>query len=133
MTKKLTDEQVVLRDKIVFGEEVDWTKSCGGTFRYKDMSIDELEQLIKNGFIDLDERQNDSPTVEEFREFMKKYPDALAHGYVVSNDRPDVRVSIEGIEIAESDVTPEIYKAFVGLCRLADEFDDDGRLYSWWD
>jgi len=44
------------------------------------LSVGVLEILIAEGFIDLDENQNNSPTTEEFLEFMKKYPDVKAHG-----------------------------------------------------
>ena len=132
---KLTDEQVIARDIIVFGEAQDWTQSMGGVKHFKGLALDELEQLVKEGFADPEETQNDAPSVGEFLDFMREYDVALAHGYVVSNDREDVRVSIEGLEIDRQDVTYEIFRAFVRLCRFADEFDDDDDvgLYAWWD
>ena len=134
MRTKLTDEQVVARDILVFGEAQDWTQSMGGIKHFKSLSLDELEQLVKEGFADPEETQNDAPSIQEFLDFMRKYPVAFAHGYVVSNDREDVRVSVEGLEIDREDVTHELFREFVALCRFADEFDDsDAGLYSWWD
>jgi hypothetical protein len=130
----LTNEQVIERDKIVFGEPFDWSQPTGGIARFRDLTLDRLEQLIKAGFIDLDECQNDSPTTQEFLEFMQQYPKARAHGYVISNEREDVGAVIEGLEVDRADVTTELFRDFVRLCRYADEFDDcDAGLYSWWD
>ena len=131
---KLTDEQVILRDEIVFGRVQDWTSAGGGTKRFQGLALEDLERLVKEGLIYLEEIQNDAPSVEEFLEFMRKYPITLTHGYVVSNDREDVRISLEGLEIDREHVTFELFRDFVALCRCADEFDDDDKgLYSWWD
>ena len=134
MKSKLTREQEIRRDEIVFGEAQDWTQSMGGIKCYQDLTLSELENLIKEGFADPEETQNDSPSIQEFLDFMREYPFVRAHGYVVSNERDDVRVSVEGIEADRSDVTPEFFRAFVQLCRYADEFDDsDAGVYAWWD
>lgn len=131
---KLTREQEVRRDELVFGEAQDWSKSMGGIKRYQDLTVDCLEKLVEEGFADPEETQNDAPSIQEFLDFMKKYPQARAHGYVVSNERDDVRVSVEGLEVDRDDVTFELFREFVALCRFADEFDDcDNGLYAWWD
>ena len=131
---KLTREQEVRRDELVFGEAQDWSKSMGGIKRYRDLTVDCLEKLVKEGFADPEETQNDSPTTQEFLEFMQQYPKARAHGYVVSNDREDVGVTVEGLEVDRADVTTKLFRDFVQLCRYADEFnDEENGLYSWWD
>lgn len=131
---KLTNEQVALRDEIVFGQVQDWSDSMGGIKHFEQLTLGGLERLVKEGLIDLEEQQNDAPSVEEFLDFMRKYGVASAHGYVVDNEREDRRVSIEGLMIAREYVTYEIFRDFVKLCRFADEFnDDDNGLYSWWD
>lgn len=131
---KLTNEQVALRDKIVFGEVQDWSDTMGGIKPFEQLTLGELERLVKEGLINLEDKQNDAPSVEEFLDFMRKHDVASAHGYVVENEREDRRVSIEGLMIARQYVTCELFRDFVELCRFADEFnDDDNGLYSWWD
>ena len=101
--------------------------------RFYGLSVDVLEILIAEGFIDLDENQNNSPTTEEFLEFMKKYPGVKAHGYVIGCDREDCRTTLEGLSFM-GEVTFPMLVDFTEMCRFADEFviGEDG-LYSWWD
>jgi hypothetical protein len=67
---------------------------------------------------------------------MQNYPEVRAHGYVVSPDRDDYRVTIEGLECPEFKLTEDsfgLYINFVKLCRHADELEINSELYSWWD
>jgi hypothetical protein len=132
---KLTKKQIKERDVLIFGEKTpNWSKCKGDVIRFQNLALSELETLVKKGYIELDENQNDSPSTEEFLEFMRQYPATLGHGYVVAPDRDDERVTLEGIAVQRADVTPELFRAFVQLCRCADEFtDNDGGLYAWWD
>jgi hypothetical protein len=97
------------------------------------ISLPVLEKLVEERFVDPESRQNASPTVQAFLEFMRKYPSVTAHGYVVSPERPDYRVSIEGLFVAKKKVTPELKQEFINLCKDADELRMDGDLFSWWD
>ena len=109
-------------------------KFLGGICRYINLTVERLEELIKNNFIDLDEKQNSAPTVREFYEFMKKYPCVRAHGYAVDKSRSDYRVSIEGLHFTAHSITKELQLDFMKLCRKADELTcTDEKLYSWWD
>lgn len=120
------------RDQIIFGEYND-QNYLGGTKRFEQLSLEKLESLVGNNFIDLDDCQNLSPTVQEFLTFMKNHPKVYAHGYVVSHNRNDYRVSIEGLSY-EGKVSKELLFDFVKLCRQADEFvANEHELYAWWD
>lgn len=106
---------------------------AGGTERVRQITLVQLEELIKNNFISLDDQQNSAPTVNEFYEFMKDHPEFTAHGYAVDKRRDDYRVSIEGIQFyGPSGMTAML--DFIKLCRYADEFVcTPHKLYAWWD
>lgn len=122
------------RNQIIFGDDnVEPKLWLGGTRHFDKLNLTQLKELINNNFIDLEDAQNLSPTVQDFLEFMEQHPNVLAHGYAVSHNRDDYRVSLEGLSF-KGKVTKKLLKDFVCLCRLADEFVmDDNTLYSWWD
>jgi len=105
----------------------------GGIEPFRHISLDTLEELVKENFINLEDRFNDSPSAEEFLEFMRKYPHVTAHGYAIDISRPDYGISIEGLESRGS--TSEKFKRdWVCEFRLADEFVyEEEYLYCWWD
>lgn len=120
------------RDEYIFGD-ADKSKYLGGVRHYENLDIGKLRWLKMNNFLHTQERQNEAPSIAEFMEFMEKYPQVKAHGYVVSIDRDDYRVSIEGL-MMNGIVRPELQKDFVKLCHGADEFRlEDCHLFSWWD
>ena len=84
-------------------------------------------------FIDLEDNQNNSPTVREFIEFMEKYPDYTVMGYTVSIDRDDYRVSLDGIEKRKVVYSEEEVDDFSSLFGDADEFDTGNAMYAWFD
>lgn len=128
--KNNLNQDQALRDSIVGLESNNY---FGGVERYSGLTLDRLQELIDNRFINLDERQNDSPTIAEFYEFMKDHPEVKAHGYVVDSSRDDYRVSIEGLEF-NGPVAMSTMLDFVKLCRYADDFlCEQNELYSWWD
>ena len=99
----------------------------------------EIEAYIEkygNGH-DMEEAQNDSPTVGEFLELAKSYPTITFHGYVVEKPRTDFRVSIEGFEI--TGLTADEALDVRGAYGYADEFthekqpDGTYTVYTWWD
>ncbi len=122
------------RDRIVFGSTQPW--AANEIKRFSDMSIQKLEALIANKLIHLGGRQNSSPSVAEFADFMRSWPCALAHGYVVSPMRPDSRISIEGLRVPKEFTGPALALEFEELCNSADEChvpDEHGDFHSWWD
>ncbi len=95
--------------------------------------LDQLELLVAEKFIDPEGRQNNSPSTQEFLDFMRKYPRVVAQGYAVAIKRPDYRVSLVGLFVDRKSVTPQMRWEFEKLCAEADELDTRGDLYSWWD
>ena len=125
------NKNVKRRDEILFGTaDIDY--KFGGTQYFRGIDCNILEQLLEEDFIDPEECQNCSPSTEEFFEFMKKHPEFTAHGYAVSPDRSDYRITIEGIEADEDCNNQEALEDFIGLCRFADEFCIHPP-YAWWD
>ena len=121
------------RDKLL-GLSVIWGKDDSGGIIYVDsLPLPLLEQLFNERFIDPNDRQNFAPSAKEFLDFMRKHPAAVAHGYVVSPNREDYRVSIEGLFVRRKDVTPELRQEFKKFCKGADELNLNGNLSSWWD
>lgn len=122
------------RDKLIFGE-TDKSKYMGGCRSFSGLDYRTLCALLEEKFIDPQEAQNNSPTTEEIMSFMKAYPDFTAHGYVVSIDRDDYRITIEGVDgrdYAHSNAPKELLRDFFDLFRYADEF-DIRNLYCWYD
>ena len=136
MKRKLNRDQKT-RDKVIWGDvEVSYT---GGICNFKILTLEQLEGLIEGNFINLFERQNNSPSVEQFREFLKKHPDMVAHGYAVGLEREDYRVTIEGVCFAgKQAASQQLMEDFEELC-LGDKYGcgpdsmNIESLYCWWD
>ena len=126
------NRDVQTRDELIFGK-YDESKYSGGIRHFKDMSLSTLEKLVAQNFIDLDEQQNDSPTVQAILGFMRTYPDYTAHGYTVSIEREDYRVSLEGVAKEREADTIEELKGFMNMFRFADDFCTDNEMYCWFD
>lgn len=120
------------RDNAIFGENYDPEKYKGGCRSFNYLTKKDLKWLIDNNFIRLDEAQNNAPTVEAFYEFLKENNGYFVHGYTVSPDRSDYRVSIEGLHRDTPIETVDEIKAFVMFARWAEELDLDTG-YCWWD
>jgi hypothetical protein len=110
-----------------------WNDEFGGISTFEGITLKQVETLLSENFIDPQNTQNESPTAEQFIDFMRKYPVAQAHGYAVSPTRDDYRVTIEGLYVPCADVTVQLLRDFVSLCRDADKLQISGDLYSWWD
>ena len=127
--EKYTEEQDKERCKLV---GVDTKNFFGGCSRFEGMNAKTLQLLVDKGYADLEDNTNGSTTLGEYLEFMKEHPRFKAHGYIISNDREDRRITIEGLEAKR--VTIKEMVAFTNLDRFADEFEAT-QLYcrSWWD
>jgi len=97
MTNELNRSIVAIkaRDGILFGEA--GPTYSGGTCPFAGIDFYALDMLIQMGVIALDECQNNSPTVQEFKAFLSEHPEFQAHGYAVSAERKDYRVTLEGL------------------------------------
>ena len=105
----------------------------GGCCRFEGLTLDRLNLLFDERFIDPEERQNNAPSTLEFKSFLEAYPETTVHGYIVSPERDDYRVSIEGAEY-NGEVSKEMAMDFVEMFRFADDFTvSDNCLYCWFD
>src|SRR4051812_33608131 len=89
------------RDEILSTTELRYS---AGIKPFTDLSVHKLRQLLDEGFIHLDCRQNCSPSTQEFLRFMERWPAVRARGYAVSRRREDYRVTLDGIECDLRDI-----------------------------
>lgn len=112
----------------------DW---LGGINRFEKVSLEVMEQLIEAGYLDPSDKQNESPTAGQFFSFMKEFSndiDITAHGYVVSEERSDCRVTIEGLEGEFKNYSKELEEMIKSKFSLADEFEiDEEGFWFWYD
>lgn len=130
----LNIEEYKRRDEIIFGEEVDWNGGVvGGHKPFKKLTVEKLEELIEGNFIDIAGKQNNSPTAQQFLEFMKQHSGTTAHGYAISPLRDDYRVTIEGVESWGVNDT-EVQLTFTRQFRHANDLKVTAtHLYCWYD
>lgn len=128
---KELNKDIETRDKIIFGRYRP-NKYRYGTAWFRDMNVKTLRKLLEQNFIDPEETQNESPTVEQIYEFMRRHPEYTCHGYTVAADRADYRVSIEGVEKGSPAANPIEFKDFMDLFGGADEINYRTN-YCWFD
>ena len=105
----------------------------GGCHRFKGLTLKQLNLLLDEGFIDPEEQHNSAPSTIEFKAFLEAYPNTTAHGYIISPDRGDYRISIEGVEYS-GEVSKEMMLDFIEMFRFADDLNiNDDSLYCWFD
>lgn len=129
--KKL-NQDVVTRDNIIFGS-YDKSKYSGGIRHFKNLSLDKLKLLVKDNFADTEDAQNWAPTIGEMIDFMTKYSGYTAHGYVVEIERPDYRVSLEGVSKESAADSLAELQDFSSLFKEADELVTENMMYCWFD
>lgn len=117
----------------ILGITFDWEKVSSGTMSLERIDVKTLELLFRERFIDPNEKQNESPTAIQFLSFMQKYPVVLAQGYVVSPNREDYRITIDGLSVQPSYASGELKLAFFEFCKDADELNIEDGLRAWWD
>ena len=120
-----------LRDKIIFGNDIPkYSDIC----HFDNLTLEKLKQLIKYDFIKLNECQNDSPTTYEILQFLTKYANYTAHGYVVTINRKDYRTTLEGIEKNAGFDSIQEKNDFYKLFSDADELIvQNNYIYCWYD
>lgn len=129
MFEKYTDEQDQERYNLL---GVSAANGFGGCTNFKFINVQTLKELVKKGYLDPEDKQNDAPTVGEFIKFMEKYPEFEAHGYIIDNKREDRRISIEGVSGCPQ--SEEAKEAFEEMFLNADEFNiEDDEYYCWYD
>lgn len=121
------------RDQIVFGENYNSEKYMGGIRRFDYLNAEDLNKLLNLGLADPDEQQNEAPTTKEISNFLNNHQNFWAHGYVVSPERDDYRVSLEGVECG-SDYDLSDVQDFFSLFKYPDEvIVEKTGMYCWFD
>lgn len=121
------------RDTILWGEPKDWSHSMSGIFSFRNLSAMKCRELLEKGFADPEDCQNSAPSFLEITEFLERNPNFTGHGYAVSPDRNDYRVTIEGVE-AHGPLSNSEKNEFVDLFRQADDFTlKDDVAFAWFD
>ena len=106
----------------------------GGLEKFSGMTLETLNKLAENNFVDLAHSFNNCPTVNYFKNFMEKYPNEglTAHGYLISPEREDYHVSIEGLEAKSTN--DDFISDFIRTFSNADELDSEcGKQRCWYD
>lgn len=121
------------RDEIIFGDYKPEAYKLGGIRRFENLTLEQFKLLYDEKFIDPEDCQNSAPSAEDFINFMQENPQFTAHGYAVSPERNDYRVTIEGLDL-DGETSEETKFNFVHFARHADEFTyEQHRLRCWWD
>ena len=137
ITMYLSKEAADEREQILFGEPYSKSNySLGQIRRFDLLSVDDASRLVKKGYLLPEESQNNSPTVREFIEFARNHPDTewYFEGYVISPERDDVRVTIDGFG-STGIYSSEDLIAFIMEYRYADELSAElgGGCRCWYD
>ena len=102
---------------------------------FRGLTAKGMATLISEGFADSEDAQNCAPTYKEIMDFIEVHPDFTAHGYIVTPERDDYRVTVEGVAGYTDDCGEE--RAFAKMFRRADEYEcnehGDGYCRAWYD
>ena len=130
----MTNQQAQERERIIFGSPYDERLyAFGGIRNFDRLTLQQVEELLDKGYLKPHDAQNSSPTAQEFVDFVKDSGlDYTFHGYSVSPERVDNRVTIEGIEYDGVPDKSDIIE-FVNFARFADALDIKHGLYCWYD
>lgn len=125
------------REMIIFGQSYDSESYRLGGIRYCDaVTFEAVMTLIERGYLSPDDAQNDSPTTQEIVNFVVHHnPDNwYFHGYVVSPERRDVRVTITGIA-SRKPIEGNDLIDFLKVFRYASilSADEGESAYCWYD
>ena len=105
--------------------------------RFHGLTVEAMQQLIDEKFLDPEDSQNESPTAGDFLDFMKEYPFVKAHGYAIGIDRIDYRITIDRLEAdlpEDKDAKVGFIIDFVNRFHHADDFTlTEDNVYAWWD
>ena len=132
------NKDIETRDKIIFGEYDPEKYKYGGVRRFE-CKATVMQELIKNDFVDLYDAQNNSPSIDEFMEYIDGIEEYVTFEcYAVDITRHDYRVSIEGIQVLLPKDKRDDFYALIETFRYADEFccSEDNEcchLRAWWD
>ena len=118
------------RDEIMCFDE---PKYVGGLERFEELKAEQLETLIKEGFVNSTDAKKSSPTTQEYLDFMKANEGVWAHGFVITADRDDCRLVIDGLLFLDKS-SDELKENFKKFCEKADDLKiEKDELYGYWD
>ncbi len=129
---KERDNFMLEKTNLLYEKEDKVKSGAYDIFNFEGLEFEDAKECVRKGWLNLNENQNESPTVGEIIEFLRSNPSFSAIGYVVNPEREDTRISFEGV-IAIKEPTPEEYKAYVDMFRTADEFDNEMPFRAWYD
>lgn len=125
------------REQIIFGnEKYDDEKYPGGIRYFHDMSYDTLKKLVEENFVNVDDKQNDAPSIKELMEYAENHQHMTFNGYAVELARPDYRISIDAIsqDFGKDKDVKTAMAEFSNHFSAADDFQiDNSAGYAWWD
>ena len=133
---KMNEEQAEQREQLLFHRPYDEKNyEMGGIAYFDEITVKTAKRLIELGFVDPEDRQNCSPTMQEMVDFCDDDTDMwYLHGYAVSPNRADCRVTFEGVG---SNLNLGVTEAldFMRVFRFADEIDCEvgSCAYCWFD
>jgi hypothetical protein len=128
--KLTTMKTLELREKLI---EPFLVYDYGDMQRFERLPLFVLKELIEGDFVDMGS-WNNCPGVEQlFLPLMEKHPSYCAHGYVISHDRADKRITVEGLETScelSTDDLADFFLTFKGADTLRFL---NGVAYCWYD
>ena len=107
----------------------------GGIHYFHEMTLDIINKLLENNFIDLNYRnQTNSPSIKEFIDFATKYINETIYfcGFIISPKRNDYDIVITGMMASSHDKS--FMEDFENIFGEADGFEcRDGKQSCWYD
>ncbi|MEZ4373197.1 MAG: HEAT repeat domain-containing protein [Polyangiaceae bacterium] len=109
-----------------------------GLLRFEEIDAEQLRQLVGEGFAHPDMTQNEAPPIGLFLEWMQRHPELKASGYLIPPTRPDYRVSLDTLTLADLKGIPkerrdELEELFEALAETATNVEPEGyALRRWW-
>jgi hypothetical protein len=137
------------REELILGEQVDWGEestgglvrfSAGDVFKHDAITPETVREAAEAGYLSLDQTFNAAPSIENLVESAEEVNSVAPEGgecrligYVVSPDRADCRITIEGAYY-DGHVTPEVRQTFTQLFGTGYEFSEsETHLRRWHD
>lgn len=105
----------------------------GGIIRFNNVSIDVIKDLANEDLINLDDKQNEAPSVGEMIELSEKdgISNVTVDGYVVVPRRDDSRISVDGLNFDyDNSLSNEVHKI---LKYASEDKIEANHAEGWWD
>jgi len=128
-------QDVTLRENILSPHYRE--QEIGGARYFAGLSLNELEKLIKLGFVERGPWNSCDGVDDMFIPFMRRHPGFTAHGYAIAPQRKDCRITVEGVEKEGASTLTELAD-FAITFKNADEMNIDpdqdcSYLRCWYD